>query len=263
MDKRRFYFIRCVVLEKFVKHLILYIGQSKRGEKFMNGHINGWAVIARHLLLREKNQSDLARLLHISPAAITQIKNGQFRLNPKQLHAIPGYLEFSQAACDEFFSEVFNARMQFCHGEHLQGVEHLNCSVKVERRNSSRKIPMAHISSLKNFVPALESITDYLRRMTLDRHICSCRSGSVAVKVDGEVAGASSDALLIVNGENYPVPGEVALAAWNDGTFSVGTYNSDGRERKVMPFGNSGKNEKKADTLRWIYPVVRQEIINN
>ncbi|MBQ9753770.1 MAG: helix-turn-helix transcriptional regulator [Lentisphaeria bacterium] len=229
----------------------------------MNGHINGWAVISRHLLLRDKNQSDLARLLHISPAAITQIKNGQFRLNPKQLHAIPGYLEFSQAACDEFFSEVFNARMQFCHGEQLQGTENLNCSVKVERRNCSRKIPVAHISALNNFVPALESIGDYMRRVTVERHACSCRSGSVALKVEGEITGTPDPALLIVNGETYPVPGEPALAAWNDGTFSVGTFNSDGRERKVMPFGNSGKKEKKADTLRWIYPVVRQEIINN
>ena len=229
----------------------------------MNGHINGWAVIARHLLLRDKNQSDLARLLHISPAAITQIKNGQFRLNPKQLQAIPGYLEFSQAACDEFFSEVFNARMQFCHGEHLQGVDHLNCSVKVERRSSSRKIPVAELSLLKNFVPALESIGDFMRRTTLERHTCSCRTGSVALKVDGEVEGSVKDTLLIINGEDYPVPGEPALAAWNDGTFSVGTYNSDGRERKVMPFGSCGKKEKKADTLRWIYPVVRQENINN
>jgi hypothetical protein len=229
----------------------------------MNGHINGWAVISRHLLLREKNQSDLARLLHISPAAITQIKNGQFRLNPKQLHAIPGYLECSQAACDEFFSEVFNARMQFCHGEQLPGAEQMNCSVRVERRSNSRKIPVAHVSVLKNFLPALESIADFMRRITLERHTCSCRNGNVALKVDGEITGTPDPALLIVNGETYPVPGEPALAAWNDGTFTVGTYNSDGRERKVMPFGNSGKKEKKADSLRWIYPVVRQEVINN
>lgn len=226
----------------------------------MNGHINGWAVISRHLLLREKNQSDLARLLHISPAAITQIKNGQFRLNPRQLQAIPGYLEFSQAACDEFFSEVFNARMKFCHGEQLHDNEHLSCTVKVERRPVNRKIPLGHISLLKNFIPALEALADFMRRTTLERYSCSCRNGAAAVKVDAGIPGSNAPTLVVVNGDSYPVPGEPALAAWDDGTFAMGTYNSDGRERKIMPFGSlPGKKEKKADSLRWIYPIIRQE----
>ena len=229
----------------------------------MNGHINGWAVISRHLLLREKNQSDLARLLHISPAAITQIKNGQFRLNPRQLQAIPGYLEFSQAACDEFFSEVFNARMKFCHGHQLQESEHLSCSVKVERRTGNRKIPVGHISLLKNFIPALESLADFMRRITLERYVCPCRNGAAALHVDGEICGNCMPSLVVVNSDTYPVPGEPALAAWDDGTFAMGTYNSDGRERKVMPFGNSGKKERKADSLRWIYPIIRQEPLSS
>ena len=228
----------------------------------MNGHINGWTVISRHLLLREKNQSDLARLLHISPAAITQIKNGQFRLNPRQLHAIPTYLEFSQAACDEFFSEIFNARMQFCHGERVLGAEHINCSVKMERKNCNRKIPRAPISALKEFVPALEPLGEFMHRITLQRYVCSCRSGAVALEVAGEITGDKDSSLLIVSGDSYPVPGEPAIAAWEDGSFAMGTYNSDGRERKVLPFGNgSARKEKKTDSLRWIYPVIRQEIV--
>ena len=226
----------------------------------MNGHINGWAVISRHLLLREKNQSDLARLLHISPAAITQIKNGQFRLNPRQLHAIPSYLEFSQGACDEFFSEIFNARMQFCHGERVVGTENINCSVKMERRNSSRKIPVAHINMLKTFVPALEPLADFLRRNTLERYVCSCRNGAVALKVNEEITGDKGESLVIVNGDTYPVHGEPALAAWNDGTFAMGTYTSDGKEPKVTPFNKTF--EKKTDSLRWIYPVIRQEAVS-
>ncbi|MBE6384988.1 MAG: helix-turn-helix transcriptional regulator [Lentisphaerae bacterium] len=230
----------------------------------MNGHINGWAVISRHLLLREKNQSDLARLLHISPAAITQIKNGQFRLNPLQLHAIPTYLEFNQAACDEFFSEIFNARMQFCHGERVINAEHINCTVKVERKNCSRKIPVGHISILKNFIPALESLADFLRRHTLDRYACSCRNGSVALEVDDEVTGGKGSSLLIVSGDSYPVPGEPAIAAWDDGTFAMGTFNSDSRERHIAPFcSTTDKKNRKTESLRWIYPIIRQEAVNS
>ena len=100
----------------------------------MNGHLNGWDVISRHLQLRDKNQSDLARLLHISPAAITQIKNGQFRLNPGQIRAIAGYLNFGPGALDEFFSEIVNARMSACHGEELTRRGDFNFIVKVVKR---------------------------------------------------------------------------------------------------------------------------------
>lgn len=226
----------------------------------MNGHINGWGVISRHLQLREKNQSDLARLLHISPAAITQIKNGQFRLNPRQLHAIPGYLEFNQAACDEFFSEIFNARMQFCHGEPLTGLDNLHCTVKVERKNDIRKIPVADVEALKNFIPALESVAEYLRRVTRERHPCACRSGAVALRVREPLAGNGGPLLLIVNGDTYPVPGKPAIAAWDDGTVAVGTFAPERRDRRLLPFG--GEQEKAAgrpEALRWIFPIIASE----
>lgn len=229
----------------------------------MNGHINGWTVISRHLQLREKNQSDLARLLNISPAAITQIKNGQFRLNPRQLRTIPAYLEFSQAACDDFFSEIFNARMHFCHGEYLQDSEHMHCIVKVEHGCGKRKIPLAPIRILKDFVPALEPIVDFLKRKTPERHHCSCRSGAVALRVGGELMGSRNDALVIINGESYPQNGEPSIAAWEDGTFAAGTYSSNKDERQILPFSPAGRNKSKnMDSLRWIYPIISEEAIN-
>jgi transcriptional regulator with XRE-family HTH domain len=78
----------------------------------MNGHINGWAVISRHLLLREKNQSDLARLLHISPAAITQIKRGDFQLNMESLETILKYLGASRGEEEAIYSQIIQSR--FC-----------------------------------------------------------------------------------------------------------------------------------------------------
>ena len=41
-------------------------------------NVNGWRVIERLLFRRKKNQSDLARLLGMTPAAVTQIKKGSF-----------------------------------------------------------------------------------------------------------------------------------------------------------------------------------------
>ena len=222
----------------------------------MNGHINGWGVISRHLQLREKNQSDLARLLHISPAAITQIKNGQFRLNPRQLYAIPGYLEFNQAAFDEFFSDIFNARMRVCHGEVLAGPEKLRCIVKVERRNDTRRIPVAGLELLKNFVPALESLADYLRRATRERYCCCCPGGAVALRVNRSPAEGEGTRLVIVRGDTYPIPGKPAIAAWADGTVAIGTFAPERANRRLAPFGVlPGKPAGAPESLRWIYPI--------
>ena len=226
----------------------------------MNGHINGWGVISRHLQLREKNQSDLARLLHISPAAITQIKNGQFRLNPRQLYAIPGYLEFNQAAFDEFFSEIFNARMQVCHGEVLAGPEKLRCIVKVERRSDTRRIPVAGLEVLKNFVPALESLADYLRRATRERYCCCCPGGAVALRVNRPLAEGAGPRLVIVKGDAYPIPGKPAIAAWADGTVAIGTFAPERTNRRLAPFGVlPGKPAGDPESLRWIYPIAAGE----
>ena len=226
----------------------------------MNGHINGWGVISRHLQLRDKNQSDLARLLHISPAAITQIKNGQFRLNPRQLYAIPGYLEFNQAAFDEFFSEIFNARMQVCHGEVLPGPEKLRCIVKVERRSDTRRIPVAGLEVLKNFVPALESLADYLRRTTRERYSCCCPGGAVALRVKRPSAEGEGVRLVIVKGDTYPIPGKPAIAAWADGTVAIGTFAPERTNRRLAPFGVlPGKPAGAPESLRWIYPIAAGE----
>lgn len=94
----------------------------------MSGHVNGWSVISRYLLMRRRTQSDLARLLHVSSAAITQIKQGRFRLSPGQIRAIAWYLQFDQTALDQFFSEIFNARMS------LRALTPWKFTVKVDRR---------------------------------------------------------------------------------------------------------------------------------
>ena len=55
-------------------------------------NVNGWPVIERLLFRRKKNQSDLARLLGMTPAAVTQIKKGEFLLNMNALEKILDYL---------------------------------------------------------------------------------------------------------------------------------------------------------------------------
>ncbi len=77
----------------------------------MDSRLNGWPLIARLLYRRRKNQSDLARLLKISPAAVTQFKHGEYRLSGIQLEKILDYLHATPEESAEFYSQLIPARL--------------------------------------------------------------------------------------------------------------------------------------------------------
>lgn len=77
----------------------------------MKPHINGWSMISRLLYRRKKNQSDIARLLGISPAAVTQIKHGEFQLSGAHLERLLTYLHATPEECIEFYSAIIPARL--------------------------------------------------------------------------------------------------------------------------------------------------------
>ena len=77
----------------------------------MSLHVNGWDIIAKYLERSSMRQGDLAQVLHISKAAVSQIKNGQFLLNPRQLAAIADHLQFDDEAITDFYTTLFNARL--------------------------------------------------------------------------------------------------------------------------------------------------------
>ena len=73
-------------------------------------NVNGWPIIERMLYRRKKNQSDLARLLGMSPAAITQIKKGDFLLSAESLEKILFYLGAGTEEENELFIQIIQSR---------------------------------------------------------------------------------------------------------------------------------------------------------
>ena len=73
-------------------------------------NVNGWPIIERMLYRRKKNQSDLARLLRMSPAAITQIKKGDFLLSAESLEKILFYLGAGTEEENELFIQIIQSR---------------------------------------------------------------------------------------------------------------------------------------------------------
>lgn len=74
-------------------------------------NVNGWPVIEMLLLRRKKNQSDLARLLGITPAAITQVKQGEFQLNAAALEKVLHYLGATVEEQDELYTQIVQSRI--------------------------------------------------------------------------------------------------------------------------------------------------------
>ena len=66
----------------------MYIVCREAQEKKMKAHVNGWETIERQLSQLGRKQGELARLLQITPAAVSQVKKGVYLLNPKQLEKI-------------------------------------------------------------------------------------------------------------------------------------------------------------------------------
>ena len=109
---------------------MLYLRRSisfRKESVLMN--VNGWNLIEMLLFRRKKNQSDLSRLLGITPAAITQAKQGEFQLNASALEKILHYLGATAEEQNEFYTRVIQSRI---FGKITPGII---CQVTIIRRN--------------------------------------------------------------------------------------------------------------------------------
>ena len=66
-------------------------------------------MISKLLCRRKKNQSDIARLLGVSPAAVTQVKHEKYQLSGAHLEQILLYLHATPEECIEFYSSIISA----------------------------------------------------------------------------------------------------------------------------------------------------------
>lgn len=73
-------------------------------------NVNGWPQIEMLLKRRRKNQSDLARLLGITPAAITQVKQGDYQLGAAALEKIIHYLGATPEEQCEIYTQIVQSR---------------------------------------------------------------------------------------------------------------------------------------------------------
>ena len=171
----------------------------------MRTEVNGWPIIARYLEVRGLRQCELARVLGVSPAAVTQIKKGETLLGPDQFDTVIGFCGMADSDILAFYSMVFRARIL---GERnsSRALEVRVCPEKYPRRRIPAECP---IELLAYYQPALESLRSYLIRRTGIRNI----GDHVRLEVgeNSSLKGVLPGSTLLVGVERYPAPGDLVL----------------------------------------------------
>lgn len=175
--------------------------------------INGWEIIETYLYRRHRTQQDIAAALELSSAAVTQFKQGAIRLKPRQMEKIIEMLDFSPQDIAGYYNCICNARLGIVVKRHFQ----LSISEQAERCY----LPVVGEDELAGFIPALETIDDFVRR-TAGRRYC-----------DGSPRGASfvigdRRHLVFVDGSRVPGEGELAAALKSSGVIVVGYLRTRG-----------------------------------
>lgn len=182
-------------------------------ETFMN--INGWDVIENYLRRRNRTQQELAAVLKLSGAAITQFKQGTIKLKPQQMERIIEYLGFSENDISLFYTRIFNARL----GRRVKRNFHISMSGQSTEHH--HYIPLICEEELIHFVPALESISDFASRTAR-------RSYFVEPRLNASFVIHSGRLLIFVDGRANPEDGELAVAMKDSGKIILGYLQNRG-----------------------------------
>ncbi|MBS1369335.1 MAG: helix-turn-helix transcriptional regulator [Lentisphaeria bacterium] len=233
----------------------------------MKVHVNGWRTIERQLLQLDRRQGELAQLLKITPAAVSQVKKGVFLLNPKQLEKIAAYLQFDDEMRNEFYTELFNARLLGRETVRMRDAGRYRVCLdrQISRDSREREIPLADLSLLSGYEMQLESMASYLLRNSPER----CRgmlrgTGVCALRVDEKQTdtGLAPGSVILLESGRYPEPGALNLIALRNGEFQLREFVPDGGRIILRPaLRNSGEDitlERReiSDYLLWLHPVL-------
>lgn len=187
--------------------------------------VNGWPVIARYLELRKCRQCELAQVLSLSPAAITQAKQGESLLSPAQLATIVDFLRISEVDLLEFYSSIFNGRIIGRHAPSELEEKRFELQIRPLRSTQlplRKKYHCCSISELATYEPGLEKLSDFLKRRKESGN-CLDQVRLIADRaIEGLVVPGGS--VVSIHCDGYPSAGEMVLACLRDRSFRISRY---------------------------------------
>lgn len=232
-------------------------------------HVNGWPAIERQLRRLAKRQGEIAQLLEMTPAAVSQIKKGNFLLNPRQLEKIARFLQFDEEIRNDFYSELFNARL-ICRDSQSTREGRIGYRVCLNTRGAVRRkrrneIPLADIGLLAGYEPMLESLAEYLVRNSPERkEDAPFEADACALRIGTRDTGTGlpPGSAVIVDGGRYPEPGSLNFIMLRDGQSLLREYLPEGEViRFAAVLRDSGEDlvwhrGMEANPIAWLHPVL-------
>ncbi len=235
----------------------------------MSVHVNGWPVIDQFLKKRNKKQQDLAKMLAISPSAVSQIKNGEYLLSPHQMQNLCNYLELDLNAADTFYTGIFNARIiTKSRTIPAQKIAEPPPKVSPEKlTGNTTVVPMLKISQMHSFQPLFHLLPVYMEQNDCDYlHFPAgkIKPDLCAFKIDifsPEHVELPDQALIFVPGQQYPLSGDLCIFKTTAGEIHMKEIVID----RHLIFFKSTQNRRRNDMvwdreqnpvfLQWIFPV--------
>lgn len=251
--------------------------------KTVKKDINGWSIISKWLVTRDKRQSDLAERLQITASAVSQIKSGNIMLNAEQLYSIIDFLKINKRDMLALYTKIFNARLtnsgvsknklnyqklvvNIANAEPPEDLAFFS-SVKdysSDYHNSVRRIPLITFEQAMNYEPALEPIEAFASG-NANKSILStdCQLGSFGMVVDkqNDPNEFAKSSILLVAGKEYPVHGDLVVAKVRDGKVITRYYY---RENGIIHLKSQNNDtetliwnaQNDPGYIQWMYPVV-------
>lgn len=235
----------------------------------MSVHVNGWPVIDQFLKKRNKKQQDLAKMLAISPSAVSQIKNGDYLLSPHQMQNLCSYLELDLQATDTFYTGIFNARIiTKSRTIPAQKFSEKPLSVSGEPQTGDTvAIPMLRLSQMHSFQPLFHQLRDYMEQNDCDYlHFPAgkIKMNLCALKIDifsPEHVELPDQALIFIPYQQYPLSGDLCIFKTTADEIHMKEIVID----RQLIFFKSTQNRRRNDMvwdreqnpvfLQWIFPV--------
>ncbi len=225
----------------------------------MKAHINGWPLLERYLRLQGRTQSDLARLLQVTPSAISQFKNGRSQCGTEQLRVLVHGLRMSSADTEIFYSLIFQAR--------ILGTADAPFHVRraeggLGDEGYSIEVPILKEEAMLFFRPALEHCSAFIRQHSTERLSCGVSGVSAAVRFEElrRPFRLPAHCFLLIDCVRYPEEGDLVYFRLRERSPLIAycRFKEGGLELDPREFGgNVFRIEEQSDfsLLSWAFPV--------
>ena len=239
----------------------------------MNDHVNGWGLIENWLKARHCRQIDLARVLAITPSAVTQIKKGEIVLHSEQIETIFDYLGVGDEERCKFYTQIFNVRMSS--GATEQGKRKrfiVNVQEQVPRplvESLWRAVPLLDQTELQCYRPGQERLADYASRCA-ERHLLFAPNvrgdGAFQVNPDRQLLDVSGKAGLLLDSSREPQSGEIIVGCQVGGSIIIKRYWQAADTVELTPIWGPGHRRHQEAVgqkpeLAWFHPVCEMRLM--